>query len=172
VTMRNVTREPLASVPISIDVRGAGNSSLFRNDEPGLEPTLVGTPLLRPGQRFTWVNDQVNAADRPRTVRAKVGNPRGKSPARIPAVTLSSPKLEQDPVSGISAVGSVRNKSKVEQRKLVIFGVAWRGKRVVAAGRAQVNRLKPGKHARYTIFFIGNPRGARLTVTAPPTTLG
>ena len=89
----------------------------------------------------------------------------------MPRITLSRPRLEQDPVSGVSAVGFAANRSRVEQRKLVIFAVARKGGRVVAAGRAQVNRLKPGKRARYTIFFIGNPRGARISVAAPPTRL-
>ena len=33
-------------------------------------------PLLRPDEEFTWVNDQVAAAEKPRTVRAKVGRRR------------------------------------------------------------------------------------------------
>ena len=63
----------------------------------------------------------------------------------------------------MAAVGFAANRSKVEQRKLVIFAVARKGGRVVAAGRAQINRVKPRKRTRYTIFFIGNPRGARIS---------
>ena len=54
------------------------------------------------------------------------------------------------------------------QRKLVIYGVARKGGSVVAAGRAQIKRLKPGKRARYKIFFIGNPRGARARGRGAP----
>ena len=70
----------------------------------------------------------------------------------------------------MAAVGFAANRSKVEQRKLVIFAVARKGGRVVAAGRAQINRVKPRKRTRYTIF-IGNPRGARISPEAPPTSL-
>ena len=59
-----------------------------------------------------------------------------------PRVTVTPPRLEQDPVSGVAAVGFAANRSKIDQRKLVIFAVARKGSRVVAAGRAQINRLQ------------------------------
>ena len=171
VSMRNTGRDTLAQVPVSIDVRGKGGGrTLFRNDQAGLEPTLAHVPLLRAGREFTWVNDQVAAAGTPRTAKAKVGAGRAVR-ARVPNVTVTRPQLEQDPVSGTAAVGFAANRSRVEQRKLVIFAVARSGGRVVAAGRGQINRLKPGKRARYTVFFIGDPRGARILIEAPPTTL-
>jgi hypothetical protein len=171
VSMRNVGPKALAQVPVSIDVRGRrAGKSLFRNDQPGLEPTLAHVPLIRPREEFTWVNDQVAATGRPRAVRAKAGDARVVR-AGIPKVTVTRPRLEQDPVSGMAAVGFAANRSRVDQRKLVVFAVARRAGRVVAAGRAQINRLKAGKRARYTIFFIGNPRGARISLEAPPTTL-
>jgi hypothetical protein len=170
VRVRNTGRRALAQVPITVDVRDRGRRTLFRNDEPGLEPTLVRAPLLLPGKEFAWVNDQVTAADAPGDVRAKVGT----GPAvngGVPRVTLSRPRLEQDPVSGVAATGFAANRSKIEQRKLVVFAVATKGARVVAAGRGQISRLKAGKRARYTVFFIGNPSGARIAVSAPPTRL-
>ena len=54
----------------------------------------------------------------------------------------------------------------------MIFAVGTKGGRIVAAGRGQIRRVKPGKRARYQIFFIGNPKGASLALSAPPTTLG
>jgi hypothetical protein len=74
-------------------------------------------------------------------------------------------------VSGVSAIGKVTNESSLEQRKLVLYAVAIKQGRPVAAGRAQVNRLKPGKRANYQIFFIGNPSGGHIRITAPPTRL-
>ena len=153
---------------MSIDVRGSGaGKSLFRNDDPGLEPSLVRVPC--PGQEFEWVNDQIAAAEKP---SAEGQGRRGEViRSDIPKVTVTRPRLEQDPVSRVAAVGFAANRSKVEQRKLVIFAVARKGGRVVAAGRAQINRVKPRKRTRYTIFFIGNPRGARISPEAPPTSL-
>jgi hypothetical protein len=171
VRLRNTGKTALAQVPISIDVRGsAAGRSLFRNDDPGLEPTLAHVPLLRPGQALEWVNDQVTATDRPRQVKARIG-PGRRLQGGAPAVTVSRPQLEQDPVSGVAAVGLAANRSGIEQRKLVIFAVARKGRRVVAAGRAQIARIKPHARVRYTIFFIGNPRGARISLAAPPSNL-
>ncbi len=51
-----------------------------------------------------------------------------------------------------------------------MLGVARRGGRIVAAGRAIVPLVKPGKKAKFNLFFIGNPKGARVTLSAPPTT--
>jgi len=172
VNLRSTSKQPLTQLPISIDVTGAGRKSLFRNDQPGLEPTLAHVPLVLPGSTLAWVNDQVTADSKPRAVLAKVGEGKGVSAARIPRVTLSRPHLQDEPVSGVDAVGFAANRSKVEQRKLVVFAVARRGGRVVAAGRAQIPRLKVGKRAKFTAFFIGNPRGARLELSAPPSTLG
>jgi hypothetical protein len=170
VPVRNTGRATLVQVPLSIDVRGRAGRSLFRNDQPGLEPSLARVPLLRPGEELTWVNDQIPAAGKPRAVRAKVGEARAVR-TDPPDVSVTPARLEQDPVSGVAAVGFAANRSQVDQRKLVIFAVARRGGRVVAAGRAQINRLKAGRRARYTIFFIGDPRGARISLAAPPTSL-
>ncbi len=42
----------------------------------------------------------------------------------------------------------------------------------MAAGRGQIKALKAdAKPANYTIFFIGNPEGADVTIQAPPTVL-
>ena len=54
---------------------------------------------------------------------------------------------------------------------LFVYAVAKKGAKVVAAGRGAVELIKPGKTKRYTIFFIGDPRGAQITLSAPPTVL-
>lgn len=172
VQLKNVSKRTLWQLPITIDVRGARKRSVFRNDQPGLEPTLAHVPLLRPGETFTWVNDQVAAAGTARSVVAKVGAGKSIDAGRLPEVDLTRARLAEDPVSGVAAEGIASNRSKVELRKLVVFAVAWRGARAVAAGRAQIPRLKPGKRARFSAFFIGNPRGARIEVAAPPPKLG
>ena len=40
---------------------------------------------------------------------------------------------------------------------------------VVAAGRAIVEKLAPGKSAHFSTFPIGDPAGAELSASAPPT---
>ena len=171
-TLRNTSAQTLRDLPISIDVLGAHGRSVFRNDQPGLEPTLAHVPLLRPRETFTWVNDQVTATGPARSVRVIVGRGSAVDAARLPRILVRSGGLQQDPVSGTAAVGFAANQSKADLHKVVVFAVARRGGRVVAAGRGQIPRLKPGKRVRYQAFFIGNAHGAHVAVSAPPPLAG
>jgi hypothetical protein len=166
--LRNRDRDEQARLPVAIDVRRGGRS-LFRNDAPGLEQSLVSVPLVSGGGRTVWVYDQVVAAQKPDAVKVTVGMPRGAPPRSIPRLRVQGVRLESDAGLGAAAVGFVRNESKIEQRELVLHGVARRGSRIVAAGRAQVRRVKPGARARFRMFFIGDPKGAELSISAPPT---
>lgn len=170
VPMRSRAGRPLARLPVSIDVAGPDGESVFRNDAPGLEASLTHAALLEPGEELYWVHDQVQPAGEPDAATAKVGRARGRAPRRAPRLEVRGVRLESDP-DGVVATGFVVNRSRVEQRRLVLFGVARKGRRIVAAGRAQVRRLKAGRRARFTMFFIGDPRGARVTVSAPPVKL-
>jgi hypothetical protein len=168
--LRNSSRRTLAKVPVAIDVTN-GRKTVFRNNDPGLEPALVGVSVLRPHQRLLWVNDQVLATGRARKVRVRVGVQRGHAPRRLPEIRIGPPKLELDPTSGILAEGKLVNRSGILQENIVVHAVARKRGRIVAAGRGAIEKLKPHSDATYQIFFIGNPRGARLTLAAPPTTL-
>jgi hypothetical protein len=170
VELRNSSGRALAGVPVAIDVRG-GRRSIFRNDDPGLEPSLIGVPVLRGRERMLWVNDQLLTDEKPTGVRVEVGREGDAAPSRLPRIELTEPQLELDPTSGWAAIGKAVNHSQVLQKNLVIHGVARKGGRVVAAGRSLIERLKPGKRATYQVFFIGDPRGAQLTLAAPPTRL-
>jgi hypothetical protein len=169
VVLRNRSRDGQAKLPVAIDVRGRGGKSVFRNDAPGLEPSLVSVPVVSGGGRTVWVHDQVVAADKPRNVKVRVGMASGRPPKEIPRLSVRGVRFESLGSTGLAAVGSVRNASEVEQRDLVLHGVARKGSRIVAAGRAQVRRVKPGARARFRMFFIGDPRGAKLSISAPPT---
>lgn len=168
VELRNASRKTLINVPIAIDVKDATGASVFKNDTPGLQPTLVGQPVLLPGQDVAWVNDQVQASGDVKSVTATVGVSNQPPPAKLPSLTITRPTLLDDPASGVYAQGDVTNRSGVEQRKLIVFGVATRGGRVVAAGRSGIDKLKPGKHAQYRIYFIGNPKGREVRRERPP----
>jgi hypothetical protein len=159
-----------AALPVAVAVDDGGGKALYRNDAPGLERSLVEMPLLRKGERAWWVNNQVVAAGAPKKVEAKVGEPREKVPTAVPQITVSKVQVGSDQ-DGTFAKGVVTNRSKVVQTRLTIFCVARKGSRVVAAGRAGVQRLKPGKRARFHLYFIGDPRGAKLELVAPPTVL-
>lgn len=171
VELENTTGKTLVGVPILIDVRDAKGKPVFRNDAFGSEFALNHVPLIKPGEASFWVNDQILANGDPKTVRVTVGQPDSTSEAELPELAISSPRLNRDP-SGIEVEGSVTNSSQLDQLKLILFAVARRGGRVVAAGRGQLKKLRAGaRPGRYNIFFIGDPRGAEITVTAPPPVL-
>jgi hypothetical protein len=87
----------------------------------------------------------------------------------MPDIEVSQPKLEGDPVSGISATGTVVNKTGSDQRRLLLYVVARKGGEVVAAGRGAIDHLKPErKKLDYTVFFVGDPSGAELTLSEFP----
>lgn len=171
VEVENRSKRTLANVPLAIDVSDAKGRSVFKNDAPGLEPSLTTVAALRPGEKLAWVDDQVQPVGTPKEVKAQAGISKGSAPAKLPEIEISQPNLENDPTSGVNASGFVTNRSKLTQLKFTLFAVALKGNRVVAAGRGAVARLKPGKRTAFHIFFIGDPRGARLTIAAPPTTL-
>jgi hypothetical protein len=170
VELRSLARAPQAGLPISIVVTGAGGRRLFGNDAAGLAGTLTHVPLLRPREHAFWVNDQVRA-DAPKALDAKVGTSTARVPAKLPVLAFKGPlKLEQDP-DGAYTHGRLANDSGVDQRQLVIYAVARRGGKVVAAGRAGIERLPAHKGRDFKVFWIGNPAGAKVSVFAPPTVL-
>jgi hypothetical protein len=172
VELRNKTDKTLASLPLAIEVTDSAGKSLFKNNASGLANSLVQAALIPPHGELQWVDDQVQVATTPHAVKARVGIAPRQAPAKPPQIVVGKATLEDDPISGISAVGRITNKSAIDQQKLVIFAVARKGGRIVAAGRGEIDRLKAGKSKQYSIFFIGNPRGAQLTLDAPPTTFG
>jgi len=157
-----------ARVPVAIDVRGRDGRSVFRNDAAGLDPSLTGVALVGRGDRVVWVHDQVTPTGRPARVRARVGVGRARAPRRAPRLVTEGVRLREESL-GIAAVGFVRNTSRVDQRDVALYGVARRGGRVVAAGRAVIRRLRAGRRASFRMYFIGDPRRARLDLSVPPT---
>lgn len=88
-----------------------------------------------------------------------------------PRLSLAGVRPFEDPANGAGAEGTVSNASAVPQRELVLFAVALRGARVVAAGRAVVPDLGGSAATRFQAYLVGEPTGARLQVSAPPSTL-
>ena len=171
VVMKNKSAEGLADAPIGIDVKGANGKSVYRNDMAGMETSLIQVPVMRPDSEVYWVNDQVIATAPPKKVDVKVGEA-APLPADLPEIEISEPELVNDPTSGLEATGTASNKSGIEQVDLVLYAIARKNGKIVAAGRGQIPRLKVGgKKETFHIFFIGNPAGADVTVIAPPVNL-
>jgi hypothetical protein len=176
VELRNTSRRTLAALPLLFTVTGAGGKKLFSNDLPGASADLTTVPSLAPGDTLTWVNDAIVGISGGRAVDVRVGEPSAPvaaGGAAPPRVRVSGVHLDHDPIDGVTAVGRVVNASSIPQQRLVIFATARRGGRIVAAGRAVVPVVQPGaKGARFTVFFVGDPTGAKLSLQAPAVNLG
>jgi hypothetical protein len=169
VVLRNLSSRPERHVPIAITVKSASGQTLFQNNAPGLEPALVSVASLPAHGELAWVDDQLPATGKPTAVSAVLG--------QAPAPAGSPPQIEvqgahpiEDPSRGVGTSAKVSNRSRVAQQSLVVFAVARRGGRIVAAGRALVPELAAGSATQFQVFFVGDPRGARVQFSAPATT--
>jgi hypothetical protein len=169
VTLRNTSSQTLRKVPIAIDVKDAHGVSLYRNDAAGLAAALVSVPSLAPHGALTWIDDQIPAGAA-HSVAVEVGEVAGVANA-VPSLTIVGAHQIEDPANGPGAEGMVVNHSRVSQQELVVYGLAVRGTRIAAAGRAIVPSVPAGGSTRFQVFFIGDPRGTRLQFSAPPTAL-
>src|SRR5581483_2912310 len=101
----------------------------------------------------------------PASATAKVGE--GGHPTRTPA-KLAVRELHLG--GEASAEGSVNNQSSATQENLVVFVIARKAGKVVAAGRAVLPEVLPGASDSFQVYFVGDPSGAKLEASVPPTT--
>jgi hypothetical protein len=170
VTLQNRSGRALHAVPLAIAVTDASGHTTFQNNAPGLEAALTSVPSLAPHATLTWVDDQLPAGGGAAGVGARVGEAAASS-APLPRMMLSPARLVEEP-SGAVATGTVTNDSAIAQRPLVVFAVARRGARIVAAGRAVLPELTAHSSSRFQVAFLGEAAGARVEAAAPATTLG
>ena len=162
------------TLPVAITVSDAHGKKLYANDIPGLDPSLVSLSVLGAGQEAYWVNNQILVAGKAGKLDARVGAAKSSTKGALPRITLSAITSGRD-ADGPYAKGIVRNESSLTQRRLVISCVARQGTAIRAAGRAVIDSLPPAasskKPTSFTVFFIGDPKGASLACAAPPTVL-
>lgn len=172
VEMKNTGARAQVGVPLAITVTNAQGKALYRNDTAGLEASLVSFPVLEKREDVFWVHNQVTVAGKPAGVTARVGTSKGAAPAQVPTFRISGAKVDRDS-DGTYAKATIANASKVAQRNLVVFCVARKGGKIVAAGRAIIESLPPQGAAptQFTVFFIGDPQGGKLSFSAPATVL-
>jgi hypothetical protein len=174
VALKNTSSRTQTQLPVGFTIKDAKGAKIYANDVSGLDPSLTSMALLRAGQEEYWVDNQILGGGAPKGVDVKVGHAKGVVPKGVPQLALTKLRRDRD-VSGEFVAGIVENHSKVEQRRLTIFSVARKGGKIVAAGRAVIDKLPPAptpKPIRFSIYFIGNPKGAKLSFSVPPVNLG
>jgi hypothetical protein len=173
VELHNESSRNLANVPLLIDVLDAKGKSVYRNDIPGIEPALAAVPFIPAKGEVIWVHDQVLVAGKPVSVKATVGAGGDELSGEPPTVTVSEPKLESDRFTGVAAGGEVVNESGEDVERLLLYAVARKGGKIVAAGRGAIEPLKgKPKPVPYNVYFIGDPGGAEVTMSEFPTLPG
>jgi hypothetical protein len=171
VTLENASAHAQRDVPIAITVKDAHGKTVFQNNEPGLESALVSVPSIPAHGSAEWVNDQVAATGTPASVSVQVGQAASVS-GRLPGLTTAGAKMSEEPATGTVADGTVTNGSKVAQSGLVIYAVARRDGKIVAAGRSIVPQLTPAASAPFQAALVGDAQGAQLRTSAPAASFG
>jgi hypothetical protein len=64
---------------------------------------------------------------------------------------------------------TVRNTSSIPQYQLPVYAIASRRGRYVAAGQTTIADLGGGAQVRLRVPLVGDPRGATVSLEAPPT---
>lgn len=165
VSLESNAAHPLRGVPIAITLTSPQGRVLYQNNGPGLDPSLTSTPLLLPHRVFTWVDDQVQASAFPAQITVRVGEAAPGPPAPA-TIVVQGAHLAEDPANEETAArGTVVNHSEMSQENLVVFAVARKGGKVVAAGRAVLSNLAGRASSPFEVFFIGDPRHAQLELS-------
>ena len=170
VALRNTSTHTLENAPIEVTVRDAHGSVLYQNNASGLEPSLTTVSLLLPGQETIWVNDQVTASGTPATASALVGEGTQAS-GSIPQLSIADAHLSTEAGAEATLSGGVANHSQTAQQNLVVYAVARRGVKIVAAGRSVLPEVSTtGTNVPFQIYFVGDPSGAQIQTSASATT--
>jgi hypothetical protein len=167
VVLHNATAVNLQEVPVLITVKGPSGQTLYTNDTAGLSRALTGVALLPAHATLTWIDDQIQAAGTPSAVLVKVGD--GTAARGTPAHVSVTGSVSESNTNGGTVEGTVTNHTGPSQPELVVNAVATRGGRAVAAGRGVLAQLAPGASQHFQLFLIGDPSGATLALSAPPT---
>jgi hypothetical protein len=169
VTVRNSSSHTLRAVPIAITVKGTRGQTVYENNAPGLEAGLTSISSLPAHGSVTWVDDQVPSAGEPASISAVAGE---ASAASGPEERIEIGALHLGEASTGETSGTLRNRSSITQQKLVVYVLARRGGRIVAAGRAVLPEAAPGVSVPFQAFLVGSATGAKLEASAPASTFG
>lgn len=168
--LHNSSAKAIREVPISISLKDAHGATVYTNATPGLAKTLTSLALLPAHSDGVWIDDQIPGTSA-KSVTTKVGEGVAVS-GTAPRLAISETQLTKDPSGAATVEGTIKNASSTAQSELIVYALASDGGHVVAAGRAVLASLAPGTSAPFQAFFVGNPAGAHLQLSAPPTALG
>ena len=165
--LHNSSPRAQRDVPVQITVHSSGGSTLYTNRTAGQTPPLLAAALVPAHGEAVWIDDQVQIAGAPAGVTTILGEGRPVS-GSVPQLRLEGVHHIQEAGGEAGAEGSVLDPSSSAESEVVIDAVVVRGGRVVAAGRAVLPQLPADTSTPFQLFFVGDPRGGQLQVSALP----
>ena len=170
VELRNAGRKPVAALPLAVGVRTATGKATQLNRRPGTFDN-GHTPALAPGHRGTWVFKSKDPVEEAGTAFARVGvpeRPKFAVEGALPRIKVSH--VVSSRVGKATRVqAQISNDAGFPQYDLTVYAWAEKAGRFTAAGRASLEHLGTGETERVSLTLIGDPHGAKLHVSAPPT---
>jgi hypothetical protein len=146
-------------------VASSGGKPTFVNLGKGTPYFQSHLPAVAPGATFTFVYQ----ARRPLPSgipTVQIGTPR-----HPPTTASSLPQLEMSSKlsSKQTATVELKNPTSIPQYDVEVYAAASRDGKVVAAGAAPLAFLNGGATASVHVPLVGDTKGARIQVFAPPT---
>jgi hypothetical protein len=170
VRLANTSAKTLTDLPISVGVVARGRRT-YLNRRAGLEYFQRHVAAIGARGVVTWVfttRRPTAAGIRPFALVGEPVRPPVSHAGSLPGIVASALAVPAATASGGVRV-RVRNPTQVPQYGLVIYALARRGDRYVAAGRATVDDLGTNSAATVELKLIGSPRRAPLELKVPPT---
>jgi hypothetical protein len=169
VVVELISKDPahgLLWAPIAVRLLDASGAVVAETNVEGADPALVHVPFVPAGGTSFYVNDLLAPTAPPVSADVTLGGTPITVPVPAPALEATAEYVD-DPDYGALFNGTVTNGTDVAQEQVIVQVIARRDGEVVAAGTSIVKGLAPGASQTFQGLFVGDPRGAELTVSAP-----
>lgn len=170
VRVRNTSSHPVNDVPLLVGIHSEGGKDEYVNLERGTSYFQSHVASIAPDDDATWIFASKKEIPDGKPF-AKVGAP--EDPPLTVAESLPSLEVSQRPEAGGKDGGTlqveVANSSDVPQYELELYAWAEDGKKLLAAGTADVAELEGGAKATVRLPLVGDPGKAPVEVFVPPT---
>jgi hypothetical protein len=170
VRVRNTSSHPVNDVPLLVGIHAKGGKDEYVNLEKGVSYFQSHVPSIAPDSEETWIFASKKEVPEGEPF-AKVGEP-ADPPLTVakdlPALDVSQ-ELKPTGKGSANLEVKVANPSDVPQYELELYAWAEDGKKLVAAGTANVTELESGATATVHLPLVGDPGKAPVEVFVPPT---
>jgi hypothetical protein len=158
-------RSALTEAPIAIDLFDRTGKIVGTSAVVGADPLLEHVPYVAPGESALFVSDSIATSGVPRHARATATAI--FAPVRSARLTVRAPRLRTSPFGSV-ADGTLVRSGPVGRRQVLIQAVVRRRGHLVAAGTTVATVPALGRARPFEIQLVGDAKGGKLRVWAPP----